>query len=354
MIWTDRNITNWAVSILSWWACAQGAAVAHADEVHTHKKTYHDASVRHFDGEYVIFSNAAGDAIARKLNEIDAIYVDSVQRFEEFNRAERAFQQQRYRDAAKKYQNSLGRARGFWKDLIRIRHLQACDAAGDFDLAVKAYITIVQTMPDKAEAFMPTNLTDATAKSQRRALQLLQEALPKINDQAAYWELEALRLTILEGTESEQAEQIAREIIARLQRARGHKSRYRLQIIAIRVEVKHKQYEVAVGHINEALKDAGDRYLPELLFLKGKCLFGLAENRDDFIRAALAFMRVVIHFPKSRLGAQSMYMAGVVHEKINRTVKAIELYEGCKELPGATDEIVRLADAAVRRAQNRQ
>ncbi len=65
-------------------------------------------------------------------------------------------------------------------------------------------------------------------------------------------------------------------------------------------------------------------------------------------------MRVVIHFPKNRLCARSMYLVGEVHEKINRIPKAIELYEGCKELPGANDEIVQLADAAVRRLQDGQ
>ncbi|MCH8054490.1 MAG: hypothetical protein IH895_10545, partial [Planctomycetes bacterium] len=160
-----------------------------------------------------------------------------------------------------------------------------------------------------------------------------------------------LRLTILEQTESDQAEKIAREVIARLRSHKGQDARYRLQIIAIRVEIKHEQYETALGHIDEALADAGERFLPQLIFLKGRCLYGLAQSRDEYVRAGLAFMRVVIHFPKSPLCAQSMYMAGQVHEKISRISKAIELYEGCKELAGANDEVFRLADAAVQSAE---
>ena len=344
------------------WGRAAGTAVlllavrvatVGADEVHTAKRTYSGASIRHFDGEFVIFSNATGDAVARRLDEIEAIYVDSLERFEEFNRAERSYQQKRYRDAAEKYERCLVRTRGFWKDLVRVRHLRARDAAGDFDQAVEAFITIAQTMPDNAEAFMPSNLAGASAASHKRALQLLEDALSKVTDQTVYWQLEALRLMVLEGTESDLAGEVARDVIARLQRSGGPKSRYRLQIIAIRIEVKHGQYHTALSHINEAIQHADNAFLPELLFLKGKCLFESAQTRDDFIRAGLAAMRVVIHFPQSRFCAGSMYMAAQVHEKINRPTKAMELYEDCKQLPGATDELVRLAEIAVQRSQKR-
>lgn len=354
MTWTDHRTSGSIAAILASLALALAADSSRADEIHTAKRSYNNASIRHFDGEFVIFSSSSGDAVARKVDEIEAIFVDSADRFEEFNRAEQAYKQHRYRDAAQKYKHALQRARGFWTHLIRIRHLRACDAAGDFDQAVEAYLTIVRTMPEKSDLYMPSNLEGAVAGSHARALQVLEQALPKVTDPAAYWQLEALRLTILEGTESDRAEEIAQQIIARLQRGSAPNSRYRLQIIAIRVEVKHNQYQVALGHINRALEDAGEVYLPELLFMKGKCLLGLAQDRDGFIRAGLGFMRVVVHFPKSRLCARSMFRVGEVHEKINRIPKAIELYEGCKELPGANDEIVQLADAAVRRLQDGQ
>ncbi|MCZ6654231.1 MAG: hypothetical protein O7D91_14540 [Planctomycetota bacterium] len=351
MTWTRFKRVDAAVVLLAGLAFLCAPRSAQADKIHTTARVYPEASVRHFDGEFVIFSNAKGDPVARKLTDIEAIYIDSVDRFDEFNRAEQAFQQRRYDDAAQKYEKALGRARGFWKNLIRIRYVQACDAAGDFDLAVKMYITISQALPEKADLFMPSNFKGVTAKRFDEALRLLEETLPKIADQRAYWQLEALRLTILEQTESDQAERIAREVIARLRSHKGQDARYRLQIIAIRVEIKHGQHETALGHIDEALSDAGERFLPQLMFLKGRCLYGLAQSRDEYVRAGLAFMRVVIHFPKSTLCAQSMYMAGQVHEKISRISKAIELYEGCKELAGANDEVFRLADAALQSAE---
>ncbi len=342
-----RNWRVWSIAALVVLPWAEPPAVA--DEIHTRSKVYSGASVRHFDGEFVIFFNSSGEVVARRLDEVEAIFVDSVEQLEDFNRAERSFQNHKYSAAAGSYESALGRARGFWKDLITIRHLRACDAAGDFEKAVRAYITVARAMPEQADVHMPSNLAGAAPESIKRALDLLDSTLPDIADQSTYWQLEALRLTMLEHVHSDRAQAVAEQIIVKLQQRSGSQSRFRLQIIAIRIEVKHAQFGPALGHINAALKNADDEFLAELLFLKGKCLYGLAKTRDDYIRAGLSFMRVVIHFSDSRLCARSMYMAGLVHEKINRVQKAVELFESCKELPGADDEVMRLAEAAARK-----
>ena len=41
-----------------------------------------------------------------------------------------------------------------------------------------------------------------------------------------------------------------------------------------------------------------------------------------------------------------------VHEKIGRSNKALELYQACKELPGADEELTALADEAAQRLQS--
>lgn len=353
MIWTRRNtrqVLNLRMAAPALLLALSGPG-AWADEVHTEKEIYEKASVRNFDGEFLVFSDAQGEVLARALSDVLAIYVDSLPELEEFNRAERAYLQQDYAAAVTAYEKALGRARSFWKDLVRIRCLRACDVSGQFDRAVEIYIALAQTLADKADRFMPRNARGAAAGAVPKALQLLADALPKIKDQGAYWQLEALRLSILEETESDSAERAAREIMTKLHGGANPPSRYRLQMIAIRVEVKHGQYSVALEHINPALKEADEEYLPELLFLKGQCLYALAESRDDLIRAALAFMRVVVHFPKSRLCAESLYQVAQVYERIDRRSKALELYESCRELPGAGAEVVASADAAIQRLQ---
>lgn len=346
----NRRVWSTAALVVVLWAVPPAVA----DEIHTRSKVYFGATVRHFDGEFVIFFNSSGEVVARRLDEVEAIFVDSVDQMEDFNRAERSFQNHKYGEAAGRYESALGRARDFWKDLITIRYLRACDAGGDFERAVRAYITVARTMGEKADVHMPSNLAGATPESIQGALDLLNSTLPNTADQSTYWQLEALRLTVLEHVQSDRAGDVAEQIIAQLQQRSGSQARFRLQIIAIRIEVKHAQFSPALGHINAALKNADDEFLPELLFLKGKCLYGLAESRDDYIRAGLAFMRVVIHFSDSRLSARSMYMAGLVHEKINRVQKAVELFESCKELPGADGEVMRLAEAAARKWQKQE
>jgi len=188
--------------------------------------------------------------------------------------------------------------------MIRVRDVMVCDLGGDLDQAVRAYIDLAEIFPEKADTFMPSNIEGASVESQNKSLKILQEALAQASNKMSYWQLEALRLSILELTESEEAGQIAQDIVNQLQKGPKKKSRYRLQMIAIRVEVKHKQFEVALEHLNRLIAEAGENYLPELLLLKGKCLYGLAGSRDDYIKAGLAFMRVIIHFPPCDSGAR--------------------------------------------------
>ena len=57
-----------------------------ADEIHTRSKVYGGASVRHLDGEFLIFFNSSGDVVARQLDEVEASFVDSVDQLADFNR----------------------------------------------------------------------------------------------------------------------------------------------------------------------------------------------------------------------------------------------------------------------------
>ncbi len=327
-----------------------GRSALRADEIICDTQRYDQAVVRNFDGEFLIFSDVQGTAVAKRLSEVLALYVDSTSGLDEFNRGERARRSGDAAAAADHYEKALGRSRAYWKHLIRARLIEVCDAAGQLDRAVQAFIEFSQSLPEQADANMPTQIAKATAEVRARALDLLTRALPGASGQAAYWQLEVLRLAILEHAEHGDVERVAREIVNQLQADR-RTPRYRLQMIAIRVEVKHRQYGIALEHSNTALADADPEYLPELLFLKGQCLFGLAVDREGYIRAGLAFMRGAIHYPKSKRCARSLYWAGQVHERINRPSKALELYRNCQELAGADDDTARLAAAAVARLQ---
>lgn len=322
------------------------------DEIHAGGDVFSDVTLRNFDGRHVLFSESDGDLAARPVEDILRISATSVAGLDAFNRAETLLAQQRHGEAAAQYRLALPRSRGFWTHLIRARTLVACDRAGDLQGAVEAYAQLAVDLPDAVELPMPQRVADADAAAQRRALDTLRSALPKVSGRSSYWALEALRLTLLEASGLEDAGRAAGKIIETLPAApQAGSSGARLKMIALRVEVKHAQYEVALRHIREAIADSSEDLLPELLFLKGKCQYELARTREDYIRSGLAFMRVVIHFPKSRFCAESMLWTAMVHEKINRPAKALELYHGCTQLPGADDRIGRLAADAIARLQ---
>lgn len=338
------------------WRCLQvsifvliAAPAARADEIHIGGKVHRNVSVRNFDGEFVIFATQGGETLAKPIREIDAIYADSVRGLEDFNRAERLFSDREYAKAKDKYELALPRTRSFWNRIIRVRIIMAYDAAGELDLATERFVKLVEVMPDKADVFMPVNIEDAGDQRRQRALSILQNALAEAKGQMVYWQLEGLRLAILEKTEGGNAGEVASGIVDKLQGSPNLRSRHRLQMIAVRVEVKHEQYPTALAHVNTLIAEADKQFLPELLFLKGKCLFGIAESRDDYIKSGLAFMRVIIHFPKSRHCARSMYWAALVHEKIGRPAKAVQLYAECVNQPGADPELLERAANAVQR-----
>lgn len=325
------------------------SVAVHADEIRVEGRTYRDATLRTFDGEFLIFVDANGDTVARKLSEIKSISADSMSGLEEFNRGERLLPRGKFREAAVKYQKSLARARGFWKALIQARYLSACDQAGDLDKAVETFIALAQALPEKADHLMPTNIAAAPPDRQTRALALLESAAQRLSTQPAYWHIEALRLSILEATDRADAGREASKIISKLPDGVDEASRHRLEIIAVRIEVKHEQYASALQQIDRLLGTAGEKYVPELLFLKARSLYGLALRRDDYLRSGLAFMRVVIHYPKSRFCAESMYWSALVHEKIERSQKAMELFQSSLELPGADHRVQQLVAEALQR-----
>ncbi len=333
--------------------------VVRADEVRFGKEVLYKVVIRNFDGEFIVLDKGGGVTVAKKLADVTTMTVDSIAGLEDFNQAEHLFQQGQYAEAAKKYKTALPKSRDFWKSLIQVRQMQAYDRFGALDRATELYVPLVSVFPAKAEVLMPTQIDKAPPDIQRRALEVLREAIGKTKDQAVYWQLEAFRLTILEQSQLEDADKVAREILSKLQKEQkeGNKaqeaSSYRLQMIAIRVEVKHEQYEVALGHVDQALAEAPEDFMPELLYLKGRCLLAGAKTREDYIRTGLALMRVVIHYPKSRFCAPSLYYAAVVHEKIDRSQKAAELYKACLELPGADDKLREQANNAMGRLKQK-
>jgi len=102
------NIQVFVCALVGIWVCVAVGEVW-ADEVHHENRVYREVSIRSFDGEFVIFNMPNGDAVAKKLAEISAIYADTVRGLDEFNRAERHYRKGEFRLDQPRYLTSLPR-----------------------------------------------------------------------------------------------------------------------------------------------------------------------------------------------------------------------------------------------------
>lgn len=322
-------------------------AVLAADEIHA-DRVYRGVIVRKFDGEFLIFEGPSAST-ARRLQDIRAIFVDSVPGLEAFNRAEGLYQRGSYTEAAAQYDASLRQARGFWKQIIEARTIMACDQAGLLRQATELFLRLGALLPDKAAELRPRQVDRASAEEQRAALLLVERAIPGATDRQWGWELEVLRLALAERLDLPRAEELAVEALDRLSREPGGLPRWPVRIAALRVLARTERWPAVLPAVEAGLAEADEHLLPELLNLKGRALLGTAATRDDHLAGALAHMRVVVHFPDSPFCAESLYQAAWAHEQIGRPSQAAALYKECAERANVEPELRSRAAAAAAR-----
>jgi TolA-binding protein len=89
--------------------------------------------------------------------------------------------------------------------------------------------------------------------------------------------------------------------------------------------INSKQYQKALDLIEEKKKGGGQ--LSTLIYQQGLAEAGLGKDLD----AALSFMRVVVHFPRSDTATNALVEAGKIMQKIGRNDKAKQLWIEAKD-----------------------
>jgi hypothetical protein len=310
-------------------ACAAGAV--RADDI-TLDRAYRDVTIRGFDGEFVLFDPDALDTVAKRLDAVMLIRVDSVPGLEAFNRAERLLAKDDFDGAAAAYQQAVPRARGFWKPLIEVRYLTACDRAGNIKAAADAFISLSQKLPDKADHFRPVHLDRATPDDLHEALGQVERVAGGVSNQDAMWQLQLFKLDLLQqlGRDKE-VRRVAVEMLARLQTVPPSPARWRLQLLSLRIQARHGDCAETLRLLEEMIPDVPRNVFDEILLLKGRCLLALAEDRAGLLESGLTLMRVVIHYKDGAYVSESLFLAAQVHERIERPRQAIALYRRCAE-----------------------
>jgi len=84
------------------------------------------------------------------------------------------------------------------------------------------------------------------------------------------------------------------------------------------------------------VESAPEEHLACVLLLKARAMFALAQTREDWLRAALPAMRVVIHFREKPEAAEALLLAGAAHEKCGLLAGAARLARECLRRDGLT------------------
>ncbi|MCK4660074.1 MAG: hypothetical protein KAV82_11180 [Phycisphaerae bacterium] len=335
----------WAPVALALWA---GGPVR-ADEITTHDAHYVKIKIIDFSDGLIRFRRPAGDLCNVSVLRVRALLVDTVGGVKDLNEAELYIDKGQPFEAVRRYKRALNSARGFWRWLVRVRLLQACDQAGELDEAVVHWLAVVKRDTALAAELLPGCVPATRTRVVDRALSDIEAKLPQVTDESGRRLLELLRYSIYRRL----GDKIADEMALRVARSplAGPISTvpaYGIWTDALRRVFEMRRNRQVLARLDGALEHCPEGSLPRLLLLKGEVLYTTARAREDYIRSGWAFMRVPIHFPDDPSAVRGLLWAARVHEKIDAPGKAVELLRECLAVESADAETRTKAEAALR------
>ncbi len=332
--------------------CSSGRA----DQVVLENANYIGAEIVDFKEGSVRFREATGGYRKIPVTEIKSIIVDRARGFDDFNHAERFLLQGDSVKAVVRYKRSMRMAKGFWKPLIAVRLIIACDRAGRTDAAAAALIEIVKDPASQPAAglLIPRNIPKLANSRFAEAVRLLSVAMrdspaPTQNMPLAMYRYELFRRTG-DRRETESAIEISsREIPTYLRTDRI----YSIVLAALMKRRSAGTESELIPDISRAIRDCPMNKLPDFLLLKGRVLLATAETRDELIRASWPFLRVAIHSSKDSRAAIGLQGAAEVLEQMEEYAKAKALLNECLNHEKVNSETATTARASLDRLKNR-
>ncbi len=336
-------------------ACVAFVPSAQADEITTHDEHYRKIKIIDYAYGRIRFREPAGDLADVPILEVRALLVDTVGGVDDLNQAEIYIDKGQPSQAVLRYERALRSTRGFWRELVRVRLLQACDQAGYPDKAVTHWLALLKRDPALASELLLTSIPPTRTRAVRRALSDLEATLAKNTDETTRRLMELLRFSIYRRLGEDVADELAmRIVLSPLTGPIATVPAYGIKTDALRRAFQMKRIKETLSGLEGALEDCPETSLPDLLLLKGEVLYATAEERVDYIRSAWVFMRVPIHFPDDPRAAQALLWAARAHEKLDAPEKAVELLRECLALEFVAPEIHAQAAEALQRLTERQ
>lgn len=331
-----KNMLIWGVALMLLpWAQARG------DSIFTGTLERPNVTVREVKGGMVYY-----DIGGRSGEPIPVVRVTRILAKDEpvFNAAEVAYVTGEWETAAENYQKAVAdRRANLWiVDWSLPRLIDSANRCGRFDAAVAGYIGLVKKDTQEAAAYRPP-LPEAKSKYLETAAGLLTDALkePGLSDA----QRQPLLLLLLEIQRLRKNDAAIAQIAEQLGKIESAGTGQETDVSATRTAA-----ELRLGLAHVAL-DKGDfqkaieqietnrelftlpQQQAEALYCLARAKYGLADRSSDAAalkEAALAYMRVVAHFKEAGnlpQVADSLYMTGVIMERLKEPEKARHLYE---------------------------
>lgn len=350
MRWSRARGLMIGLAQLAW--LAGGPGMAEADVVATaDRRPAVDVRIVALQNGRLHYQLATGREVSRPIEEISYLQVTD---WPLFNLAEKQQRDGQLRAAATSYERvleDLARKQPGVDEASRLdrRLLARCrlavvyDRQGQFDRAVATYLEVIEQMPEVSETLRPVNMPTAGSTFLEAARPMVEQAVKRHGqDQIAVslarwlaeWPSNATQPSAATGPTTVAASQPSAEAAAQ----------------AARKMIKLAQAAVEAGRFDEALRRLEELgslspgvWLGEAYYWRGRAWLGLADGQTAEVgtisrrRAALAFMRVVVHFPRHPLAAECLYHAGEICIRCGQKEQANRLWSELVNLyPDAT------------------
>lgn len=334
------------------------AGALRADSITFGQVPYEGVHVDRIEGGEIYFL-LDGEAKDRPLSDVTTMTLDDQP---QFNTAENAYQQKQWDAAAVGYSRAMGATDKDWlKDFIAPRLLDAANQSDRFDQAVAAWIRIAAGDAGNAVSLKPTPPPGETAKLDAAASELQDAVTANIGPSRRL--MLGLLLEVQIARQDTQAAhalagQLQAEESAAASDAGGAQSVEQETHLALaRAALGDGKFDDAIAQIDSAAALMTDpRYQADSLFVMAQGLEGKAAGAQAWEDAALAYLRVYVHFPDGpaslHAAASLIEAAGIEEVHLQEPGAALRLYQkvvneykDSPEAGQAAREITRLSAA---------
>ncbi len=308
------------------------------------------------DGGDIAYRTPGGEFRLMPITEVDRLQVDTVGTLADLNEAELRQSRGDFVRAERHYVRATRVASGFWERLVRARFIQAADRAGRMDIIATQFAALLDDEnagPVLAAELLPRSAPTVRSPGMERARSRIEGEIEQATSQSARVLLELLRFQMVDGVGGGNSGVLARKLMDQpIPPIVGTRSVYRVKAAALRRLAADGSAAEVLRIVDGDIGSVAMGALPELLLVKGEVLFEWGRGEAAVMRAGLAAMRLVIHFPEDELVPAALVLAARVHERMDRVPTALKLLEECVGLARITATMRARAEAEMTRLRS--